>query len=93
MVAAAVVGEGAAAATVGLGLDPPAGGGEERHTRGLKLCPSRVFTMVGLEKEMRGWDKESFKGDREEMECLGMKMKERWKRGWGLNRRLRKVKG
>ena len=48
-----MVGEGAAAATAGPGLDPPAGGGEERHTRGLKLCPPRVFTMAGLEKERR----------------------------------------
>ena len=33
----------------GLGLDPP-GGGEEWRTRGLNLCPPRVFTMSGLEK-------------------------------------------
>ena len=74
--AAAVVGEGIAAVTAGPRLDPPEGGGEERRTRGLKLCPPRVFTMDGLEKEMRGWEEESFKGDGEEMEWLGMKMKE-----------------
>ena len=53
---AAVVGKrvaAAAAAAVGPGWDSPAGGGEERCTRGLKLCPPRVFTMAGLEKEMR----------------------------------------
>ena len=52
----AAVGGGAAAVVTGQGLDPPAGGGEEWHTRGLKLCPPRIFTMVGLEKERRGWD-------------------------------------
>ena len=41
-VAAAV---GAAAVAVG--------GGEEWSTRGLKLCPPRVLTMPGLEKERR----------------------------------------
>ena len=34
----------------GLGLDPLAGGGEEWRTRGLKLCPPRVFTMPGPER-------------------------------------------
>ena len=45
----------ATAAVVGsrLGLDPPAGGGEEWCTRGLKLCPSRVFTIPGPEKGRR----------------------------------------
>ena len=38
------------------GLELPAGGEEELRTRGLKLCPPRVFTMAGLRKEMRGWD-------------------------------------
>ena len=55
-VKAAAVGGGAAAAETGPRLDPPAGGGEEWHTRGLKLGPPRIFTMVGLKKEMRGWD-------------------------------------
>ena len=45
---AAVVGVGSR-----LGLDPPAGGGEEWCTRGLKLCPPCVFTMLGPEKEKR----------------------------------------
>ena len=56
----AVVGEGATAATAELWLDPPTGGGEERHTRGLKLCPPHVFTMAGLEKERRwiGWEED-----------------------------------
>ena len=39
-----------AAVGSGLGLDPIVGGGEEWRTWGLKLCPSRVFTMLGLEK-------------------------------------------
>ena len=41
------------AAAIGLGLELPVGGGEERHTLGLKVCPPRVFTMVGQEKERR----------------------------------------
>ena len=56
MTAAAAVAVGAAAtaaAVSGLGLDPPAGGGEEWHTRGLKLCPPRVLTMPGPEKGRR----------------------------------------
>ena len=51
----------AVAATTGavrsrLGLEPSAGGGEKWRTRGLKLCPLRVFTMPGQE---RGGDRES----------------------------------
>ena len=60
---AAVVGaRGAAAAAVGPGLEPPAGGGEDCLTLGWKLCPLRVFTMAGLEKERRwrGWEEERF---------------------------------
>ena len=34
----------------GPGLELPTGGGEERVTTGLKVCPPRVFTMVGQEK-------------------------------------------
>ena len=53
--AATAAGEGTtAAATAGPRLDPPTGGGEEQRTRGLKLCPPCVFTMVGLEKERMG---------------------------------------
>ena len=37
----------------GLELDLPAGGGEERRTRGLNLCPPRVFTMLWPEKGRR----------------------------------------
>ena len=59
--AAAVVGGGVAAAA-GPGLDVPTGRGEELRTWGLKLCPSRVFTMAGLRKEMRGWDENKRKG-------------------------------
>ena len=44
---------GAVATAARLGLELPAGGGEERHTLGLKLCPPRVFTMVGQENERR----------------------------------------
>ena len=51
--ATAVVGEGAAAAEAGPWLDPSVGGGEEPHTRGLKFCPPRVFTIPRLEKERR----------------------------------------
>ena len=72
---AAVVGGGASTVVVGPGLDLPAWRGEERRTRGLTLCPPRVFTMAGLEEERRGWEKESLRGDGEEMEWLGMKMK------------------
>ena len=55
--AATVVGGGVAAAA-GPGLDLPAGGGEELRTLGLKMCSPRVFTMVGLRKEWRGWEDE-----------------------------------
>ena len=76
--AAAVVGGGTTAAAARPGLDLPTGGGEEWCTRGLKLCPPRVFTMVGLEKERRGWEEER-------MGWLGMKMKG----GGSLNKRVR----
>ena len=46
----ALLGGGAAAAT-GPGLEPLAGGEEDCLTLDRKLCPSRVFTMAGLEKE------------------------------------------
>ena len=48
-IAAAAVGAivGGAAEPVGPGLELPVGGGEERHTLGLKVCPPWVFTMVG----------------------------------------------
>ena len=50
----------AAGAVSGPRLGPPAGGGEEWHTRGLKLCPPRVLTMLGLEKgrRWREWTEE-----------------------------------
>ena len=54
-VAVAAVG-GAARATAAagwLGLELPAAAGEDRLTLGLKLCPPRVLTMAGLEKERR----------------------------------------
>ena len=53
MTAVAVVAGGAAAAAAGLGLELATGGGEDCFTLGRKLCPSRVFTMAGLEKERR----------------------------------------
>ena len=60
--AAAVVSRGVAVAAVGSGpgLDPPIRGGEERRTRGLKLCPPRVLTMPGSEKgrRWREWEEE-----------------------------------
>ena len=54
--AAAVVAEVGAdtAAAGGPGLEPSTGGGEDCFTLGRKLCPPRVFTMVGLEKERMG---------------------------------------
>ena len=61
-------GTAVAAAATGPGLDPRTRGGEEQRTRGLKMCPLRVFTMDGLEKERRGWE-----GER--MGWLGVKMK------------------
>ena len=56
---------GDAAATTALsrpGLDPPVGGGEERRTWGLKLCPSRVLTMPRPKKgrRWREWEEEDF---------------------------------
>ena len=51
---ATVAGVAVAVATIlGLGLDPPTRGGEEWLTRGLKLCPSLVLTMLGPEKGRR----------------------------------------
>ena len=60
--AAVVVAEGAAAAAAGPGLEQPTGGGEDYLTMGRKLCPPRIFTMAGLEKERRwrGWEEEGF---------------------------------
>ena len=49
--AAGAVGE--AVAVGGLGLELPTGGGEDCLTLYLKPFPSRIFTMVGLEKERR----------------------------------------
>ena len=45
----------AAAVAVGGELYPLAGGGEERRTRGLKLCPPWVLAMLGLGKRWIGW--------------------------------------
>ena len=56
MVARAAVVAGAAgeeAAVGGLGLELLTGGGENCLTLGLKSCPSRIFSMAGLEKERR----------------------------------------
>ena len=36
------------------GLELPVGRGEDCLTPGLKLCPLRVLTMTGLEKDRRG---------------------------------------
>ena len=36
------------------GSEPPAGGGEERRTRGWKARPPRVFTILEPEKEKKG---------------------------------------
>ena len=35
------------------GLEPPAGGGEERRTRGRKALPPWVFTILEPEKEKK----------------------------------------
>ena len=35
-------------------LEPPAGGGEERHTRGQKALPLQVFSIQKPEKEKKG---------------------------------------
>ena len=52
--AAAVGGVAGAAAMAGWpGLELPARGGEDCLTLGLKLCPPRIFTIAGLEKERR----------------------------------------
>ena len=60
--AVAMVAAGVVAAATGQGLEPSAGGGEDCLTLGWKLCPPRVFTMAGLEKEKRGrgWEEERF---------------------------------
>ena len=63
VVAAVAVGGGVAAAAaveLGSGLDPPVGGGEEWHTRGLKLCPPLVLIMPGPDKgrRLREWEEE-----------------------------------
>ena len=75
--ATATVGRGATTTTVGSepGLDPPIGGGEERRTQGLKLCPPRVLTMPGPNKgrRWREWEEEDFFGKEEK--GFEMKMK------------------
>ena len=78
--AAGDVGAEAAAAGPRLGL--PAGGGEDFLTLGLKLCPPRVFTIAGLEKERMGGRKVS------EMKWNGNERRERGGGGGGggLNR-------
>ena len=77
------MGRGAAAAGVGSwpGLDLPVGGGEERHTRGLKLCLSRVLTTPGPEKgrRWREWEEEDFFAKEEK----GFEMKIKGVGGWG----------
>ena len=47
----AAVGAAAAGAAT---LEPPAGGGEERRTRGRKALPPWVFTILKPEKEKKG---------------------------------------
>ena len=61
--AAAAMTATAAGVGSGLGLDPPAGGGEEWRTQGLKLCTPRVFTMSEPEKgrRWREWEEENLK--------------------------------
>ena len=44
----------AAVAAAGGELCPATGGGEEGHTRGLKLCPPWVLAMLGLGKRWIG---------------------------------------
>ena len=44
---------GGATATAALAGAAAVGGGEELRTLGWKACPSRVFTMVGLDEERR----------------------------------------
>ena len=53
---AAAVGRAAAnsAAMRGEVLESPAGGGEERRTRGQKVLPPRVFAMLKSKKEKKG---------------------------------------
>ena len=51
----------AGAVEAGPGLELPAGEGEDYCTLGRKLCPPRIFTMVGLEKEKSG--EEGRRGD------------------------------
>ena len=60
--AAAVVAAGAVAGGAGLGLELLGRGEEDCPTLGRKLCPPRLFTMAGLEKEKRwrGWEEERF---------------------------------
>ena len=53
MTAVAATAARAAAAGAGPGLELPVGGGEDCRTLGKKICPPRVFTMAGLEKEKR----------------------------------------
>ena len=43
-----------ATATGAAGLEPPEGGGEERHTWGWKARPPHVFTILEPEKEKKG---------------------------------------
>ena len=62
---AAVMVVGAMAVAIGSGprLDSPVEEGEEWRTRGHKLCPPRVLTMLGSEKgrRWREWEEEDLK--------------------------------
>ena len=51
---AAVAGVARGAAAGAAGVEPEAGGGEDRCTRGRKALPPRVFTILEPEKEKKG---------------------------------------
>ena len=61
-----------------VGWEPPARGGEEWRTRGRKVCPPLVFTILEPEKEKKG------EGGLQKMET-GCEMK-RKERKWVLYR-------
>ena len=89
--AAAGAAAGGAVAPEATGLEPLAEGGEERCTRGQKVRPPRVFTMLELEEEKK------WRGGLQKLETgCEMKRKEKKKglyKGRGANERSWPING
>ena len=62
-----------------MGLQPEVGGGEERHTRGRKVLPPWVITILEHEKEKKG-------GGRLQKMETGCEMKRKERKGLCIGR-------